>query len=627
MRRRSHSGAAGTAGGSPSSLREVGRLLADGVRFHRQGQIDRAADIYRRVLKLDPRQSDALHLLGLVAHRRGELLEARRAIEQAIALNPRQATYANSLGVIFLDEDRPDEAERLFRDAIDLDPMYPEALNNLGNALLRQGHLEPAIVAYDRAIAAMPAYAEAWCNRGRALHLQDRPAEAVESFRRALAIRPDWTKALRYLADALGAQGERQDAETALRRAIAIDGADPASHAALAALLERENRLEEALAAAQEALARDSGDVRAVVTAARVERRLGRPDDGLRRLDALGSGERAAISPLDAETWAYAAFERGQILDRLKDYSRAYPAFVAANGLLARVAAARNIDRTIFPQMIERLRRKFSPLWVASWAAAPRTEQPEPIFLVGFPRSGTTLLDQILDSHPALSTMEEKDAIDQVRRVIERRPDGYPDAMATFSSKDITRLRNRYFSEVAQHVGNLGQRRLVDKMPLNTIDVGLIHRLFPHAPILLALRHPCDVVLSGFMQAMQPNAAMVLFDSLDSTARFYALTMDLWLHYRTVLPLTVITVRYEDLVADFRAETFRILDSLGLPWDDAVLNYAQHAQGRTIATPSYSQVVQPIYTRSIDRWRNYADAFAGVLPILQPYIDAFGYSS
>jgi Sulfotransferase family len=180
---------------------------------------------------------------------------------------------------------------------------------------------------------------------------------------------------------------------------------------------------------------------------------------------------------------------------------------------------------------------------------------------------------------------------------------------------------------VERHLGDLGGRTPVDKMPLNTIDVGLIHRLFPRARILLALRHPCDVVLSGFMQAMKPNAAMVLFDSLASTARFYAQVMGLWLQYREVLPLSVLTVRYEDLVADLPGETRRILEFLDLPWDDAVLGYAEHARTRAIATPSYHQVVQPIYWRSVGRWRNYADAFENVLPVLQPFVDAFGYTS
>lgn len=601
---------------------DVGRLLAEGVRNHQQGRLEKAARLYRKVLEIEPRQPDGLHLAGITAHQSGDHSRAAALIRQAIAVNARQAPFHNSLGVVLLALQKPAEAQSYFHQALSLDPLYPEAHNNLGNALQRQDRLADAVAAYDRALEVRPEYAEAWCNRGRTLYLLEDAPVAIESLRRALRFRPDWPKALRYLGDALGQQGQRDEAEQCYRRALALDAADGETHAALAALLERANRLEEGLAAARQALRLNSGDIRAAVTAARAERRLGRAEAALRRLEELDT-RRA-----DPESRAYAAFERGQCLDRLGDYGRAYQAFAEGNALLADTPTARRIDRRLFPALIERLAVRFTPAWVESWTPAPTPTRgrPVPVFLIGFPRSGTTLLDQILDSHPMLSTMEEKDALDQVRRKIDQRAGGYPDALASLDPEVIQALRGAYYDEADRHLGDLAGRAPVDKMPLNTIDAGLIHRLFPQARILLALRHPCDVVLSGFMQAMKPNAAMVLFDSLASTARFYAQVMGLWLRYREVLPLSVLTVRYEDLVADLQGETRRILEFLGLPWDDAVLGYAEHAKQRAIATPSYHQVVQPIYRRSVGRWQNYAHAFEGVLPILQPFIEAFGYA-
>jgi tetratricopeptide (TPR) repeat protein len=600
---------------------EVGRLMAQGVRHHRQGRLEEAAKCYRRVLEIEPGQPDGLHLSGLIAHQSGEHSRAATLIERAIAANGRQAPYHNSLGVVLLSSGDAAAAEGCFRKALALDPLYPEAHNNLANALQAQGRLQEAVAAYDRAIEIEPGYAEAWCNRGRTLHLLDQPDAAVESFRRALALRPDWPKALRYLGDALGQQGERDRAEECYRRALALDPADPETHAALATLLERASRLQEALAAAEQALHRNPRDIRAAVTAARAERRLGRAEDALVRLEALD------VNGADTENRAYAAFARGQILDRLGDYARAYRAFVEGNALLAQTPAARDVEREFFPRLVDRLGQRFTREWVATWSPTSAGDRPDPVFLIGFPRSGTTLLDQILDAHPALSTMEEKDAVDQVRRAVERMPEGYPDALAGLNADALRELRRLYFNEMDRWLGPLDERTPVDKMPLNAIDAGLICRLFPRARLLVAIRHPCDVVLSGFMQAMKPNAAMVLFDSLGSTARFYAQVIGLWLRYREVLPQSVLTVRYEDLVADFAGETRRVLDFLGLPWDDAVLSYAERAKARAIATPSYHQVVQPIYRRSLGRWRNYADAFAEVLPILRPFIQEFGYSA
>ena len=193
------------------------------------------------------------------------------------------------------------------------------------------------------------------------------------------------------------------------------------------------------------------------------------------------------------------------------------------------------------------------------------------------------------------------------------------------TEEDVTGLRRIYFAEVARHMGGVPDGILVDKHPLNIMDVGIVHRLFPDAKLLLALRHPCDVVLSGFMQHFEPNMAMVQFGTLPDAARFYRGVMGLWQRYESVLPLHVHASRYEDLVADFEPRTRRILDFLELPWDDAIREYAERAKGRRIATPSYHQVTQPIYTRSVSRWLNYRDPMTEVLPILQPFIDAFGY--
>ena len=600
--------------------KEVARLLAEGVRLHRQGELRRADACYRRALLLEPRQADALHLAGVIAHQTDDQTKALSLIDEALAVESRQAPFHNSRGVVLLALDRPADAEAAFTRALASDPLYAEALNNLGNALHRQERYDEAVSAYDRAVEAQPAYAEAWCNRGRALQFDGRPTAAIASLQKALELRPGWAKAWRYLGDAAAAAGDLGEAEASYRRAAAADPADAQSRASLAALLERGNRLDEALAAADAAVAADPRVLRAAVTGAKVLRRLGRPEDALARLPRDAS----LAAPLDER--AAAAFERGQILDRLADFPQAYADFVEGNRLLAETPAARGIDRALFPDMIARLRACFTAAWVAGWTPPPDDPEPPPLFLVGFPRSGTTLLDQILDSHPALTTMEEKDTLDQVRRAVQALPGGYPEALAGVSAETLADLRQLYRAEARRHVGDLGQRLLVDKMPLNTIDTGLIHRLFPRARILLALRHPCDVVLSGFMQAMQPNAAMVLFDSLLSTARFYAQVMDLWLNYRSVLPLTVVSTRYEDLVADLAGETRRILAGLGLPWDDAVLGYAEHAKTRAISTPSYHQVVQPIYRRSVDRWHNYAFAFDEVLPVLEPFLARFGYA-
>jgi len=603
----------------PHKQSSVAPVLAEGVRHHRAGHLERAARLYQKVLKTEPGHGDALHLLGLVRYQRGDLVSGERLVREAIARNGQSAAFHNSLGVVLLALGRNEEACAIFSAALERDPGYAEACNNLGNAYQNLGQLSQAISSYRRALDLRPDYAEAWFNQGRAESTRGQPGAAAGCFRRALDLRNDYAKAERSLGDVLGEQGDRAGAETAFRRAIAIDPADAENHAALAAMLERMSRLDEALTVAAEALMRDPNSVRAAVTAARCHRRSGRPDAGLQQLQKLD------LTGKEAEFQAIAAFEEAALHDRAGDYDRAFARYCDANALMLQTPQGRKVDPVTTKRRIAGLTGRFTPEWVQSWSPPPPENRPAPAFLIGFPRSGTTLLDQILDAHPRLTTMEEKDVLDVVRARIDRSAEGYPDALQALTESQVNELRSLYFERAEDYLGGTPEGLLIDKMPLNTIDAGLIHRLFPGARIILALRHPCDVVLSAFMQAFQPNEAMVQFTTLKSSAEFYADVMALWRCYTAVLPLKVTTVRYEDLVADFDGETRRLLDFLGVGWDDAVAGYGERAKSRAIATPSYHQVVQPIYNRSVGRWHNYRAAFTDVLPTLQPFIDAWEY--
>ncbi len=249
------------------------------------------------------------------------------------------------------------------------------------------------------------------------------------------------------------------------------------------------------------------------------------------------------------------------------------------------------------------------------------------MFLVGFPRSGTTLLDTILNSHRAIHVVEERPAVRNMRNALERLPGGYPDGLAALDPADLAALRQIYFAELDRHLEPQDRSAVVvDKLPLNIIEAGLIQRIFPQARFLFAQRHPCDCVLSCFMQNFEVNDAMANFLDLGDAAVLYDKVMTLWQQYRTVLPLAVHTVRYESLVEGFEETLTPLLAFLGVGWDDGVRRYAETASRRGIInTPSYDQVTQPLYTRSLGRWQRYAEQMAPVLPILLPWARRFGY--
>ena len=303
-------------------------------------------------------------------------------------------------------------------------------------------------------------------------------------------------------------------------------------------------------------------------------------------------------------------------------------AFTKGNKLHARQPQARHYGLDAYPAIIRRNREFFTRERITTWpTTTPRDGLPEPIFFVGFPRSGTTLVEHMLAAHEGLVTSEELPLLETAEKAVRKlNPSGtaYPEGRDGLPEAAITDLRRTYWSAVTDHVGAISDaQRLVDKLPLNLVHLGLVRRLFPGAKVLVALRDPRDVVLSCFMQAFQPNPAMVHFYALDTAAELYATVMDQWRHDRAHLGLDYLEYRYEELVADTDATARRIVDFLGLAWSDDVLRY--HERGRGGTTPSYRDVRQPIYDRSVGRWRHYRAALAPVENRPAPFVTDFGY--
>ena len=289
---------------------------------------------------------------------------------------------------------------------------------------------------------------------------------------------------------------------------------------------------------------------------------------------------------------------------------------------------AKQVDGRGYLARIDVLTKRFTSDWVAGWRnLESRGGPPGLVFLVGFPRSGTTLLDTILRSHDDIAVVEEMPTVHLMRRALDRLPGGHPDGLAELGPAHLEALRQVYFTELDKHLEPEGRPAVVvDKLPLNLVEAGLIYRIFPQARFLFVQRHPCDCVLSCFMQDFKINDAMVNFLDLEDAARLYDKVMTLWQKYLAVLPLQVHTVRYESLIEAFEETLAPLLDFLGVEWDDGVRNYAETASRRDrIDTPSYYQVTQPLHTRARDRWERYSKNMQPVLPTLLPWARRLGY--
>ena len=274
-----------------------------------------------------------------------------------------------------------------------------------------------------------------------------------------------------------------------------------------------------------------------------------------------------------------------------------------------------------------RIVRFFQNTDTAHWAsqAPPKSPVPNHVFLLGFPRSGTTLLEQVLGNHPAVETLEEVDTLIETERDFFL-PQGGLDKLAEATDGALAPYRESYWGIVRDNQIALDRPVFVDKMPLNSLLLGAIARLFPDAKILLAIRDPRDVVLSCFRRRFGMSAKMYELLTLEGAADFYATAMQMCEVARDKVPMPFRVARYEDLVADFESETRSLCDFLGIAYSGEMANFAERAREKLVNTPSASQVAQGLYTQGVAQWRAYKDQIAPVLPRLAPWIAKFGYA-
>jgi tetratricopeptide (TPR) repeat protein len=584
-----------------------------------RGQLDKAEACYRKALELRPEYPEALYNLGSVTHKTGRLDEAVGAYSQALKLNPSHADAYSNLGSALQERGDLDNAEIALGHALKLNPSSAEVWFNLGNLYNARKDLDRSVAAFDRALKIKPDFAEAHRNLGGQLGRAQKFEDAERHHREAIRLAPDSPDAWNDLGLTLKGDNRTEEAEAAFQKAIELQADSAGALGNLVTLLEEGNRLDEAQRLATTGLQRCPDDPMLNMMAARLCRREGRNEEALERLEKIN------LDVLPQEGASRVHYELGQVLERLKRAADAWPHFVAANAELERETKSLGIGKHVYLDKLDATESQLTPELVRSWLDDPVAPTADtPVFLVGFPRSGTTLLEVALDSHPQLMTMEEKPFVVDMERL---------DLMGLdeirLSNLDNTRaeeLRRQYFEMANQYVPERGDATLVDKLPLRIADAPVIWRMFPEAKFILALRHPADAVLSCFMQSFQPNVAMAHFNTLEDTAKLYDRIMSLWQRYAELLPLRFHIVRYEDSVADFEGQIRKLLEFLEIPWDDTILEYRSRARRMTrINTPSYHQVTEPIYDRARYRWERYRDQLAPVMDLLKPWIETWGY--
>jgi tetratricopeptide (TPR) repeat protein len=322
-------------------------------------------------------------------------------------------------------------------------------------------------------------------------------------------------------------------------------------------------------------------------------------------------------------------FELAELADRQHDVQAAMQYLRDAHALqvqeLERVAPQRlRQEASVFPHIAQSLTAEDYATWPAMVSPG---KQHSPIFVVGFPRSGTTLVEQMLDVHPRLQSMDERPHLATLAGQLEDYGIRVPTDLAKLTQADCDELRKGYLMLVCSKIQRRWDSMLVDKNPSNLLWLPLIYRLFPEARLVLMLRHPCDVLLSNYMQNYRTAVMMAASASLETLARSCVQAFDYWFHHEALLRPMVLTIRYEDLVSEPETQVARLGEYLELAHPEVMLHAAEHAREKGfIGTPSYTQVIEPINRRGIGRWRRYRRWFGPASEILAPLLPRIGYS-
>lgn len=485
------------------------------------------------------------------------------------------------------------------------------------------GHFQFALEDYRRAAGIAPRDARIHVAIGLCAMKLEKFEDAIAAFAAALELEPDVAAVHYRHGIACAKAGDHTAAQSSYEKALALEPKFPDAMSSLASILARKADPQRARRLASEALALDPGQTTAVVALAIADMSERRYAEAEARISEMLREN--ALSP-EARPTALGVL--GDAIDAQKRYADAFAVYARENEECRRLYASRYSGNP-GAEAARRLISYFEPSPAARWKApddggAPEGAAAEHVFLLGFMRSGTTLLEQVLASNPRILALEEKGLLNSFGETYLTSIPGL-ERLAVLSGSELQRDRQAYWQRVREHGLDVRGKVFVDKQPLNTTKMPLIAKLFPRAKILFALRDPRDVVFSCYRRHFSINATMFEFLSLDDSARFYAAIMRLAEIYREKLPLNVFEHRYEAMVQDFDGRIRALCDFIGVEWDETMRNFDKLAPAVDLRSPSATQVRRPLYAEGIGQWRRYADQLAPILPILQPWVEKFGY--
>lgn len=610
---------------SPSNT-SVQQWLASAVDALNAGALAAAEEYCGRVLANDPGSTLALAILGAVLHAKQAYEEAERVFDELTRREPEVAVHWTNLGTTRRNLKRFQDALNCFSRASELGDRSADFYFNVGLTHLDRRDYESAREVLKRAHQLAPHDALIRFQYVTACYESMQIDEAVAALEGWSDFRELSTEHVAAVGQQLMNLGQAERAEAALKQLSASQQLDPRATLTLLQILERTNQVAEARVLLDRLLL----DPRAqafgselVLSHAVICQREGK------HAQAIDLFRQALELTPELHDRHHVLFPLAKSLDATRQHGDAFKALAEAHAaqvahfkLAAPLAVARGA-----PTM-QIARYSCDPTDVSQWQDPDAPDAARsPVFVVAFPRSGTTLLEQTLDAHPALKAMDEQPLVQNALDDLIALGATYPEKLAGLTPSQLAGVRSRYYERAAKRVKLDPRQRLVDKNPLNLLRLPAIKRVFPNAKIIVAIRHPCDVVLSCFMQHFRAPEFALLCADLATLANGYQRAFDFWYEQVAILGPSVLEVRYEEFVANFEQGVRELVEFLDLPWHDAMLAPAEHARAKGfISTPSYSQVVQSVNQKAVGRWRAYERELAPILPILQPSLQRWDYS-
>ncbi len=580
---------------------DLGTLLVQ------QRRAREALPLLEKAVRLDPQLEQAHFQLGKALALLGRGREADAAFERSFELSPTRRMMA--LAAEHHQAGRLQDAERLCRQVLQKDPRHVDALRMLGLIAAASGDLDDAEHLLRQALASAPDHTPAMFELGRVLKELERPEDAIVVYRELLALQPDNPKAHYRLAGVLAPAALNEEAAAAYRRCLELAPGYAGAWLGLGHMLKTLGDQEEGIAAYQRCLALEPDFGEAYYSLANLKT-YRFADSEIEQMQR--QVDRADLNDTSRVNFLFAlakAFE-----DR-RDFEQAWHYYEQGN-------ATQRMLVSYDPVQTQTINDELLAFFNANFFAATAGQgnpDPAPIFVLGLPRSGSTLVEQIIASHSQVEGTSELPYIGRLSKSLNHnRADAmrYPQVLAELQPRHFQRLGQDYLEMAARHRVE-GRARFIDKMPNNFPSVGFIHSILPNAKIIDARRHPLDACV-GNLRQLYARGQTFSYDQSD-IGEYYLQYLRMMQHWDDVLPGKVLRVQYEDTVTDLEAQVRRILDYLELPWEDSCLRF--HATERAVRTASSEQVRQPIYNSSVGFWRHYASHLDELQEILAPVLN------